>query len=500
MATTHARSAVSAAFGLCMSVMIAFFMAPFLLRELGALRFGIWALANTITGLYGFLDLGVRAAIEHRLTRAIGKRNIHYASRLFETAKHIVLRLAIAILGITIVVSTAFWVSGAFSKEARWEACVATLSLGSLAAAMFLFFPYTALISANRRYDVQNVLSIVERVLVAATIFCVVKFWPNLGALSLGHALPTFAMLLVRKRVANQLCELHSGRPSRLLRRVLFRTGVIRLTNALSYHVANQIDTITVTFVSGANAVAPYAIAASVATRLSHLAVVIQPTVFGHACHAFAERDVSTMSRLFLDGTRYCLLFALPPAIISCVCAEDFFRLWLSDGLQTMSFSPAKIYVLLAVATVSSLLAVVGTSVFVAAEELKRMARISVTEAAVNLSLSIVLGLFWGVYGVASATLIASVLIATPWRIWTACYVTETTHTRFIVESMLRPTACLLIFSILFLVRPGVQDIQSWGQLVLRGFGMLTAWTGLGMTIGISSHERLAVFRWLLRK
>ena len=48
---------------------ITLLLTPFVLRELGTGRYGIWILTSSIIGYYGFLDLGFRAGVTQYLTR-----------------------------------------------------------------------------------------------------------------------------------------------------------------------------------------------------------------------------------------------------------------------------------------------------------------------------------------------------------------------------------------------------------------------------------------------
>ena len=49
-------------FSLGLSVIIAFFMMPFMIHSLGDTQYGLWVIIGTITGYYGFLDFGLSPA------------------------------------------------------------------------------------------------------------------------------------------------------------------------------------------------------------------------------------------------------------------------------------------------------------------------------------------------------------------------------------------------------------------------------------------------------
>jgi O-antigen/teichoic acid export membrane protein len=45
------------------SMLIAFFLSPFVVHHLGATSYGIWILIMSVTGYLGLLDLGVRGTV-----------------------------------------------------------------------------------------------------------------------------------------------------------------------------------------------------------------------------------------------------------------------------------------------------------------------------------------------------------------------------------------------------------------------------------------------------
>ena len=140
--------------GIVVSVAIAFFLSPFVLIKLGPTRFGIWAILNTVLGLYGFLDLGVRAAFEHRLTRAVYRRNQNYVNHVFGTGQHLTNMIGSVTAASSITAACVIAFSNLVPIELRMEVAICSLVYGCLMAAKFLFFPYQAIISSVRRFDV----------------------------------------------------------------------------------------------------------------------------------------------------------------------------------------------------------------------------------------------------------------------------------------------------------------------------------------------------------
>ncbi len=55
--------------GFAVQVAVTFFLTPFVLHSLGSERYGVWMLIMSLTGYYGFFDLGFRASLTQHLAR-----------------------------------------------------------------------------------------------------------------------------------------------------------------------------------------------------------------------------------------------------------------------------------------------------------------------------------------------------------------------------------------------------------------------------------------------
>src|SRR5579859_6675284 len=57
------KNVSSSWFGLGANMVVAFFLAPFVLHRLGDSAFGLWTLVLAVSGYYGLFDLGIRSSI-----------------------------------------------------------------------------------------------------------------------------------------------------------------------------------------------------------------------------------------------------------------------------------------------------------------------------------------------------------------------------------------------------------------------------------------------------
>ncbi len=71
---------------LVLSVLISFFMMPYLVHTLGDQAYGIWVVAGTLIGYYGLFDFGLSSAVTRFISRAVGQDDQKEISEITSTA------------------------------------------------------------------------------------------------------------------------------------------------------------------------------------------------------------------------------------------------------------------------------------------------------------------------------------------------------------------------------------------------------------------------------
>ncbi len=57
------------------TLLVMFFLSPYIVGELDAVTYGIWSLLNVLTGYMGIFDLGVRASVGRHVALYLGKKD-----------------------------------------------------------------------------------------------------------------------------------------------------------------------------------------------------------------------------------------------------------------------------------------------------------------------------------------------------------------------------------------------------------------------------------------
>ena len=97
------KSSFFRVFNLVATILVTFYMIPFVIGSIGDRWYGLWILAGSFTGYFGFLDLGLSTANERFISRALGTGDVEEVKRVFNTCFFLFLIAGI----VTILVSIA---------------------------------------------------------------------------------------------------------------------------------------------------------------------------------------------------------------------------------------------------------------------------------------------------------------------------------------------------------------------------------------------------------
>jgi O-antigen/teichoic acid export membrane protein len=86
------------------NIIIAFFLTPYIIKNVDKTGYGIWTLVSTITGYYGLLNLGVSAAINRYVARYTTQKNTKSLNEIANTALFM-----FCITGLVIILSSLFF-------------------------------------------------------------------------------------------------------------------------------------------------------------------------------------------------------------------------------------------------------------------------------------------------------------------------------------------------------------------------------------------------------
>lgn len=137
---------------LCASIIIAFFMMPFLIHSLGDTQYGLWVLVGTLTGYYGFLDFGLASATQRYISQALGNNAYEKMNIVVNSSLFVYTFLGIGILAVSFIVSVVVFYTA--SQEHATTLAITSLILGTTFSVQFPARTFGGILRSYIRQDI----------------------------------------------------------------------------------------------------------------------------------------------------------------------------------------------------------------------------------------------------------------------------------------------------------------------------------------------------------
>ena len=382
-------------------------MTPVLTRGLGQTGYGVWALALSLILYLELLEFGFAKTVIRAVARAeaVGDRD---AVRRSITTSVFVLALPgllalLAGLVIAALFPTLFDLDPSLAGPAR-----AVCAMVAVALAMSIpSDTFGATLMAFQRFDLLNWTLIGVTVAEAAGWFVVLRLGGGLVAIGVVTVVISLAGQLARFVAARKLV----GRIS--LTREWFDRRLVKPLASISFWfflrdmaevLVHRVDVIVVGLVIGVPEAGVYAVAQKLSLLAERAIWPATVTFFPESALLAATNDMDRLRSTVLTGTRIALGLAGPICLTLALLADAAVRAWVGNSFA----AAAPVVVLLATATAVKALTRTGLLALQGMGDARFPALVLSAEAALNLGLSVALGHWLGVTGVALGTLLAA--------------------------------------------------------------------------------------------
>lgn len=141
------------------SILIVFFLTPFMIKKLGDNHYGLWILTSIFVNYMGYAELGITGAIERNLAVAFGEKNFPEVNRVFNTGLFLNF---IILLMVSIITIITFFIIGYLNfKNNNLIACLVAI-MGFNLALTFPFRTFSNIISANIRFEIISGIQVFQ--------------------------------------------------------------------------------------------------------------------------------------------------------------------------------------------------------------------------------------------------------------------------------------------------------------------------------------------------
>ena len=426
------------------AVIYGFVLPRLILEQFGSEVNGLTQSIKQFLGIINFLDLGVGQVMRSALYRPLEERNVEKISSVLASGGKFYRRLAMMLAGYVAILVCVYpyLVDGDFGWVFT-ATLIAAMAISSFAQYYFGIIN-EQLIHADQRGYVIFTLQIVCNVLNALVCVWLMKAGGSIHAVKLVTSL----IFLIRPLVI----YLYIQRKYRIDRKIKYSGEPIsQKWNGIAQHISAVVldgtDTIVLTLFSTLSNVSVYSVYYLVIASLQQLYQSATAGVQSAAGALWAKQDRQAQEKMFAAtemGLHFVTVF-----LFSCVglLIVPFVRVY-TNGLTDTNYIQPLFAGLLALAYGIRCLRTPYNIWILAAGHYKQTQRCHVTAAALNLIISVIAVLRWGLVGVAVGTLIAMVYQTT----WMAIYNTKHLLKRplwsvikqFGVDILTAGTICLL--------------------------------------------------------
>ena len=475
--------------GQFVTLIVGFFLTPFILHQLGESNYGLWALVSSAVAYGTLLDLGIWGTVVKYVAEYRARGSVELAHSLIATTLSLYSFLGLIAVTLSLIFAPIFPrlfnVPPADQATAMWLVVLSGIQIG-------LSFPCStaaAVLRGSQRFDLVNLLTVSGVLLTAGATVLVLLLGGGVLGLVTVNLVATLIMQIPAVWLVRRIApDLHFG--FRGARRSFIRTVISFSTPVFVTQLAGRFETETDQIIIGAflpiSTVTPYAIA----RRLSDIPYLLTSqfvkVLLPIASELHAEEDWARLRTLYLISTR---LTAAIFVVIGCpavVLAGWFLTVWVGPEYAASSVLVA-ILVLAGFVDISQWPA---GAVLQGAGRHHPLASMSVGAAVINVALSIVLVQRVGVAGVALGTLIATSLVT---LIFVMPYVLRVIGLgvgKALKDAFLPALLPAIPMTIVLLVLQQVIQAPSWPAIILVGGAGVLVYALFYLGLGANDLER----------
>ncbi len=413
-----ARNSLSGVGRVVVLALIAFFLTPFVLRSLGEVRYGVWALLGGFTGALWLADLGVTGAVTRFVAFHLGRRDHEAASEVASTAVAVLAGAAgVVLLGVALASGL---LVDTFLDQAPQPAPQLRLLLVAVVAvalAGIVAQGWRGALVGAQRLGLVDVSSVAAALLNAGLVVWFLGRGMGIPGLILALAtanLVTASAELVAFRQVLPEVRLSWRRVSRARAREIVGFGLNLAARRVGNFVTWEMDKLLLGAIGTLAPVGWYALAALPVMRLRQVPEMLLRALGPSTADAVAREDAEALRRLHDEGHRFLAVAAGALAWGPVALAAPFIALWLGPGYPEV----ATAMTLLAVGHAFSLTLGPGTEVLVASGRPDVVARLAWISLALNGLASVALVRDFGLWGVVGATVGTFALTSVAFGLW----------------------------------------------------------------------------------
>ncbi|RKX26082.1 MAG: hypothetical protein DRP45_04480, partial [Candidatus Zixiibacteriota bacterium] len=290
-------------------IIISFFFVPYITSVLGDARYGIWVIVFQTVNYFALLDLGLEKALIRFVSKHLSQQSFDRINRTLNTTFGINL-----ILGSLIIAGawlTATFLFGYFKIDdpaLAAEGSTALIIIGVFMGIRFYLLPFAGSLVGFQRADAAAWLFVLENVLSAAVMVCMLASGYGLVALAVSIVVTSLfrqiiAIIYTKRKFPDIRFSL--GLADKKTARELFDYSKTTVGITLAWLVIFNTDTVLLGLISSSALAGVYAPGGQLMLYLRSLVHAIATPLTSAISHCEATGDMDSVRRLYHRGLKY---------------------------------------------------------------------------------------------------------------------------------------------------------------------------------------------------
>jgi len=391
------------------TILVTFFFTPYLIEKLGKGQYGIWSLVFSLVAYMKLADIGMNQALARYISKYYALNDWKQLNQIISSAARIYLLVSLFIVGLSVVIS--FGVMHHFKMRPEYLkiAQITLVVIATNQAVTYMFIPFAALLPFHRA-DIVNYFDIAQLLLQTFSIVILLELGYGLVAMSIIVLMLNIILHIIRYGIRHRMFpdvsfsfqSITSEKTQQLL-----SYGMTSLLIVAAWIVIFQTDNIIIGRYLSMEAVAVFAVPASIVILLRNsimaIAIPIVPTI----SHIETEQDDHRVMDIYLKSSGYLYYLSSYICILLLLYGGPFILLWVKESFNE---SIVILQVLIVPACIY-LPQMIANSVLFGVSRHIVLFYILAAEAISNIILSLILVHRLGIFGVALGTAIPQTFI-----------------------------------------------------------------------------------------
>lgn len=466
------------------TLVVMFFLSPYIVGKLDAISYGIWSLINVLTGYMGILDLGVRASVGRHVALYLGREDqqgidetIRAGFGFFSLAGGLIF-LGGVLIG-WLFPNVFKGVSPEYYSTVRilLPMMVINVWLSSVAAI------YSSVLAAYERFDIARGIDIVVLIVRTAGTIWVLEMGWGLWGMVYAVILGNICAVIGNRVFSGKIHGIIRSFPLIFSKKrfgELFGYGLPAFVISSATKIAGQSDLVIVGIFLTVSDVRDYSVGAMIIFYSSTFVRLISRTMFPSIQKALSSENMKEAYSLFELQIKIALVFGLLTFWGYAFYSNSFIKLWMfqeSFGLDSVNAS-SMVMSILAISNITFLFTYSCETLLAASGKVSKLSLVVCVESLINVIISIIFVRYFklGLAGVALGTLCSRFFVGFLFIIRLFLKEVNKKTSYFFFSIILPALIASIVFVSYLYVTLHYFQILSWGHFAVHVFVAILIW------------------------